>query len=47
MRWPMAESAGVDCNAVDLLIPHPAYATQAWVAVLNPGETTWAPAVHC
>jgi len=43
----MAESAGVDYDTVDLLIPHPAYATQAWVAVLNPGETTGALAVQC
>jgi hypothetical protein len=27
-------------TAIDRLIPHPAYATQAWVAILNPGEST-------
>jgi Family of unknown function (DUF6194) len=29
-----------DYTAVDRLIPHPVYATHAWVAILNPGETT-------
>jgi hypothetical protein len=33
-------SASFDYTAVDELIPHPAYAIQAWVAILNPGETT-------
>lgn len=31
-----------DYTAVDRLLPHPAYATQAWVAIVNPGETTTA-----
>jgi hypothetical protein len=35
-----AESARFDYTAIDQLIPHPVYATQAWVAILNPGETT-------
>jgi hypothetical protein len=35
-----AHSARFDYTAIDRLIPHPAYATQAWVAILNPGETT-------
>jgi hypothetical protein len=39
--YPPAErSSGVDYTVVDQLIPHPAYATQAWVAILNPGEAT-------
>jgi hypothetical protein len=32
--------AGFDCAAVDRLLPHPAYAAQAWVSVLNPGPAT-------
>lgn len=35
-----ARSARFDYTAIDRLIPHPAYATQAWVAILNPGEAT-------
>ena len=35
-----AQSARFDYTAIDQLVPHPAYATQAWVAILNPGETT-------
>jgi hypothetical protein len=34
------QSARLDYTAVDQLVPHPVYATQAWVAILNPGETT-------
>jgi hypothetical protein len=30
----------LDYTALDLLIPHPAYAAQAWVSILNPGEAT-------
>jgi Family of unknown function (DUF6194) len=37
-------SAGLDYTVVDRLIPHPVYAPQAWVAILNPGETTAEPA---
>jgi hypothetical protein len=33
-------SAHADYTVIDTLIPHPAYATQAWVAILNPGEAT-------
>jgi hypothetical protein len=33
-------SAHLDYTVIDKPIPHPAYATQAWVAILNPGETT-------
>lgn len=37
---PTDPADGVDCTALDTLIPHPVYAPQAWVAILNPGETT-------
>jgi hypothetical protein len=30
----------LDYTAIDKLIAHPVYAIQAWVAILNPGETT-------
>lgn len=33
-------SARIDFTAFDRLIPHPVYASQGWVAILNPGETT-------
>jgi hypothetical protein len=29
-----------DYSAVDRLLPHPVYAVQAWVAIVNPGEQT-------
>jgi hypothetical protein len=32
--------ASYDYAALDRLIPHPVYATQGWVSVLNPGEAT-------
>jgi hypothetical protein len=32
--------AEIDYTAFDQLIPHPFYATQGWVAVLNPGPRT-------
>ena len=35
-----AHSARFDYTAIDQLIPHPVYATQAWVAILNPDEQT-------
>jgi hypothetical protein len=31
---------GFDCAAVDTVMPHPIYASQHWVCVVNPGETT-------
>lgn len=36
----MRSYIAVDCTALDRLIPHPANATQALVAILNPGEAT-------
>ena len=32
--------ADVDYTAIDTVIPHPVYATQGWVSILNPGEQT-------
>ncbi|MCM0675302.1 DUF6194 family protein [Micromonospora phytophila] len=31
---------GVDHAAVDIVMPHPVYASQHWVCVVNPGEAT-------
>lgn len=33
---------GHDFTALDQLMPHPVYATQFWVSVLNPSEATFA-----
>jgi hypothetical protein len=33
-------SAGIDFAEEDLLMPHPAYAVQGWVSVVNPGPGT-------
>jgi erythromycin esterase-like protein len=30
----------IDCAAADTLMPHPAYAVQGWVSVINPGVRT-------
>ena len=35
-----AQPVRLDYTALDRLIPHPVYAAQAWVAILNPGEAT-------
>ena len=32
--------ADFDYTAIDTLLPHPVYAKQAWVSILNPGERT-------
>lgn len=32
---------GFDYALVDTVIPHPIYASQHWVCVVNPGEATW------
>jgi hypothetical protein len=32
--------AGFDYTATDRLLPHPVYAVQGWVCVLNPGDAT-------
>jgi hypothetical protein len=34
-------SAGYDFAALDRLMPHPAYAPQSWVCVLNPSPGTF------
>lgn len=33
-------AADVDYTVLDTVIPHPAYARQAWVSILNPGQRT-------
>ena len=35
-----AETGRFDYTAFDQLFPHPAYAPQAWVSIINPGENT-------
>jgi hypothetical protein len=30
-----------DYAALDTLLPHPTYAAQLWVSILNPSSTTW------
>ncbi len=35
-----AQPGRYDYTAIDQLIPHPVYAPQAWVSILNPGEAT-------
>jgi hypothetical protein len=30
-----------DYTALDTLLPHPTYAAQRWVSILNPSATTW------
>ncbi|MBG6238051.1 hypothetical protein IWX78_001006 [Mycetocola sp. CAN_C7] len=35
-----AHASDVDYSELDRLIPHPVYASQGWVSVLNPGERT-------
>jgi hypothetical protein len=37
-----AVDTGHDFSALDELIPHPVYATQSWVSVLNPSAETFA-----
>jgi hypothetical protein len=42
--YPPAEHrnrhAEFDYTALDRLLPHPAYAAQGWVSILNPAERT-------
>lgn len=35
-----AHQADFDYSVLDRLLPHPAYAVQGWVSILNPGEVT-------
>jgi hypothetical protein len=37
---PPGQAGEFDAAATDALIPHPVYAAQGWVAILNPGERT-------
>lgn len=30
----------IDYTALDQVLPHPVYATQGWISILNPGERT-------
>ena len=30
-----------DMTAVDRLFPHPVYAAQRWISIVNPSQTTW------
>jgi hypothetical protein len=34
-------TSGYDFAAIDRLMPHPVYASQSWVCVLNPGNETF------
>ena len=34
-------AGGHDFTELDRILPHPVYAPQSWVAVLNPGRRTW------
>lgn len=42
--YPPAEHAGhqahFDYTALDTVLPHPVYAKQAWVSILDPGDQT-------
>ncbi len=38
---PDEDEAGHDFTALDRIMPHPVYGRMFWVAVLNPGETTF------
>jgi hypothetical protein len=44
-RQSFERVAGSDANpdyaAFDRLLPHPVYARQHWVSILNPGDATW------
>ncbi|HEY2276887.1 MAG TPA: DUF6194 family protein [Streptosporangiaceae bacterium] len=39
-----AQAVRFDYTALDRLLPHPAYAAQGWVAILDPGDATAAQA---
>ena len=38
---PLPWSAGRDFTVLDQIMPHPVYAPQAWVCVLNPRDATF------
>ena len=35
-----AHQEDFDYSALDCVLPHPVYAVQAWVSILNPGDKT-------
>jgi hypothetical protein len=35
------DTSGFDYRTLDTIMPHPDYAPQHWVCVLNPSDTTW------
>jgi hypothetical protein len=35
------QSAPPDYTALDTLLPHPTYAAQLWISILNPSDATW------
>src|SRR3954454_6897560 len=37
---PPGALADVDYTGLDIVLPHPVYATQSWVSILNPSEDT-------
>ena len=36
-----AQAADVDYAALDTILPHPVYAKQRWIAILNPSQATF------
>ncbi|MEU4381801.1 DUF6194 family protein [Micromonospora echinofusca] len=40
--FPYGSDGGVDHTVTDTVLPHPGYAPQHWVCVVNPGEATLA-----
>ena len=34
------KAPGIDYRTADRVLPHPIYALQAWVAIINPGQAT-------
>ena len=37
----LADGASPDYTALDCWLPHPVYAAQRWVSILNPSAATW------
>ncbi|MGW3344593.1 DUF6194 family protein [Nonomuraea rubra] len=42
---PAEHRAGVDYTVFDQVIPHPLYATQSWISILNPADAGRAQAI--
>jgi Family of unknown function (DUF6194) len=36
-----AEGSSIDYAALDMFLPHPVYAKQRWISILNPSSTTY------